>query len=86
MIRVRITASWCLPVYERVPQALEQDSVMDVIKKRKDVFEPARPSMRKVDITITAGGETNHRVVREAASSLALPRSFSGDRLVLKLF
>jgi hypothetical protein len=32
-------------------RAMAQDQGMEVVKKMKDVFEPVRPSIRKVDIT-----------------------------------
>lgn len=59
-------------------KTLAQDPVMDVIKKMKEVFEPVRPSTRKVNITMTSGGETIHWVAREAMKQFP-----DGKRLVM---
>src|SRR5260221_9782496 len=59
-------------------RALAQDPAIDVVKKMKEVFEPVRPSIRKVDITMTSGGETIHRVAREAMKQFP-----NGKRMVM---
>ena len=61
-------------------RAHAQDPVMDIVKKMKEVFEPVRPSTRKVVITITTGGETIHWIAREAMKSFP-----DGKRMVLVL-
>jgi outer membrane lipoprotein-sorting protein len=47
-----------------------QDQVGEIVKKMKEVFEPVRPSTRKVTITATSGGETVQWVARSARKQL----------------
>ena len=61
-------------------KALAQDPAMDVVKKMKEVFEPVRPSIRKVEITMTDKGETLHWVARQAMKQFP-----DGKRLVMVL-
>jgi len=60
------------------PEARAQDPVMDIVKKMKEIFEPVRPSIRKVDITMTDEGGTNHWVAREARKQFP-----DGKRMVM---
>ena len=57
---------------------LAEKSGVDIIKKMKEVFEPVRPSTRRVDITTTAGGEPIHWVAREAMKQFP-----DGKRMVM---
>ena len=66
MFRALIAALAACLFMSAPSRALAQDPVMDVVQKMKDVFEPVRPSTRQVAITMTAGGETNHWVARQA--------------------
>jgi outer membrane lipoprotein-sorting protein len=59
-------------------RVMAQDPVMDVVTKMKEAFEPVRPSIRKVDITTTSGGETIHWVAREAIKQFP-----DGKRMVM---
>jgi len=59
-------------------QAQAEESVQDIVKHMKEVFEPVRPSVRKVDITMTAEGETIHWAAREA-----LKKFPDGKRMVM---
>jgi hypothetical protein len=59
-------------------KALAQSPVVDIVKKMKEAFEPVRPSIRKVDITMTSEGETIHWVAREAMKQFP-----DGKRMVL---
>ena len=59
-------------------QTLAQESAVDIVKKMKEVLEPIRPSTRKVDIVMTAGGETIHWTAREA-----LKKFPDGKRMVM---
>ena len=78
MFRVLITALVACMFMSAPSKALAQDPVMDVVKTMKEVFEPVRPSTRKVDITMTAGGETIHWVARQA-----MKRFPDGRRMVM---
>jgi len=66
MFRALIAALAACLFMSAPSRALAQDPVMDVVQKMKDVFEPVRPSTRQVAISMTAGGETNHWVARQA--------------------
>ena len=59
-------------------RARAQEPVMDVVKKMKEVFEPVRPSTRKVELTMTSGGETLKWVAREALKQFP-----DGKRMVM---
>jgi hypothetical protein len=60
--------------------ALAQNQGMDVVRKMKEVFEPARPSIRKVEITTTSDRETVHWVARQAMKQFP-----DGKRMVMVL-
>jgi outer membrane lipoprotein-sorting protein len=60
--------------------ASAQEPVTDIVKKMKEAFEPVRPSTRKVDLTMTANGETVHWVAREAFKQFP-----DGKRMVMVL-
>lgn len=78
MFRVLIVIFVTCLLMSAPSKALAQDPVTDVVKKMKEVFEPVRPSTRKVEITMTAGGETIHWVAREAMKQFP-----DGKRLVM---
>jgi outer membrane lipoprotein-sorting protein len=61
-------------------KAQAQDPVMDIVKKMKEAFEPARPSTRKVVITTSAEGETVQWIARDARKQFA-----DGKRMVMVL-
>ena len=58
--------------------ALAQPPVGDIVKQMKEVFEPVRPSTRKVELTMTAKSETIHWVACEAMN-----RFPDGKRMVM---
>ena len=78
MFRVFITALVACMFMSAPSKALAQAPVMDVVKTMKEVFEPVRPSTRKVEITMTAGGETIHWVARQAMKQFP-----DGKRMVM---
>ena len=78
MFRVLIAALVACMFMSAPSKALAQDPVMDVVKTMKEVFEPVRPSTRQVEITMTAGGETNHWVARQAMKQFP-----DGKRMVM---
>jgi outer membrane lipoprotein-sorting protein len=51
-------------------RAQAQDPTMDIVKKMKEAFEPAKPSLRKVVISATSEGETVQWVARQARKQL----------------
>jgi outer membrane lipoprotein-sorting protein len=61
-------------------KAHAQDQVMDIVKKMKEVFEPVRPSIRKVEITMNDKGEALHWVARQAMKQFP-----DGKRMVMVL-
>jgi len=67
----------CVSAPSRV---MAQDPVMDIVKQMKEVFEPVRPNVRKVDITMTSDGETVHWVARQAMKPFP-----DGKRMVMVL-
>lgn len=78
MYRILITVLFAGIFLSAPPKALAQESVIDVVKKMKEVFEPVRPSTRKVEITMTAEGETIKWAAREAMKQFP-----DGKRMVL---
>jgi len=78
MFRILSTVLIAIMCMSASSPVLAQDPVMDVVKKMKEVFEPVRPSIRKVDITMTDGGETNHWVARQAMKQFP-----DGKRMVM---
>jgi outer membrane lipoprotein-sorting protein len=69
MFRVLIAGLVACLCLSAPAKALAQESVisvMDVVKKMKEVFRPVRPNTQKVEITLTAEGETLKWVAREA--------------------
>src|SRR5215204_3985497 len=78
MFRALIAALVACLFISAPSKALAQEQVMDVVKTMKEVFEPVRPSTRQVEITMTAGGETNHWVAREAMKQFP-----DGKRMVM---
>lgn len=58
----------------------QNPSVTDIVKKMKEIFEPAKPSTRKVVISVTSMGETVQWVAREARK-----QSPDGKRMVIVL-
>ena len=59
-------------------KALAQEPVMNIVKKMKEAFEPVRPSTRKIEISMTAEGETIKWDAREAMKQFP-----DGKRMVL---
>jgi outer membrane lipoprotein-sorting protein len=51
-------------------RAQAQDPTMDIVKKMKEAFEPAKPSLRKVVISATSEGETVQWVARQPRKQL----------------
>jgi len=63
------------------PSAVQaQDPTMDVVKKMKEVFEPVRPSTRRVVLTVNSGGETVQFVAGQARKQFP-----DGKRMVMVL-
>ena len=58
--------------------AKAQSPVMDIVTKMKAALEPARPNIRKIDVTFTSEGETVTSVAREAYR-----QSADGKKLVM---
>ena len=61
-------------------EARAQDPTMDIVKKMKEVFEPVKPSTRKVVIAATSGGETTQWVAYQARKQFP-----DGKRMVMVL-
>ncbi|MBI3798500.1 MAG: outer membrane lipoprotein-sorting protein [Deltaproteobacteria bacterium] len=61
-------------------KAQAQDPTMDIVKKMKEVFEPVRPSTRRVVLTVTSGGETVQFVAGQARKQLS-----DGKRMIMVL-
>src|SRR5215510_7677131 len=60
--------------------SVAQDPTMDVVKKMKEVFEPIRPSTRRVVLTVNSEGETVQFVAGQARKQLP-----DGKRMVMVL-
>ena len=78
MFRMLTTVLFVCVFLNAPAKALAQDPVMDVVKKMKEVFEPVRPSTRKIELTMTSEGETIKWVAREAMKQFP-----DGKRMVL---
>jgi outer membrane lipoprotein-sorting protein len=61
-------------------RARAQDPTMDVVKKMKEVFEPVRPSTRRVVLTVNSEGETVQFVAGQARKQFP-----DGKRMVMVL-
>jgi len=61
-------------------KAQAQDPTMDIVKKMKEVFEPVRPSTRRVVLTVNSGGETVQFVAGQARKQLP-----DGKRMIMVL-
>jgi len=63
------------------PRAAQaQDPTMDVVKKMKEIFEPVKPSTRRVVLTVNSGGETVQFVAGQARKQFP-----DGKRMVMVL-
>jgi hypothetical protein len=65
MLDVVVLLLTCLFVSSPI-RVQAQDPTMDIVKKMKEVFEPVKPSTRKVVISATSGGETVQWVAYQA--------------------
>ena len=61
-------------------KAQAQDPTMDIVKKMKEVFEPIRPSTRRVTLTVNSEGETVQFVAGQARKQLP-----DGKRMLMVL-
>ena len=58
-------------------EARAQDPTMDIVKKMKEVFEPVKPSTRKVVIAATSGGETTSGLPIRHANNFPMASGWS---------
>jgi len=61
-------------------EARAQDPTMDIVKKMKEVFEPVKPSTRRVTLTVNSAGETAQFVAGQARKQFP-----DGKRMVMVL-
>ncbi|MGE0826186.1 MAG: outer membrane lipoprotein-sorting protein [Candidatus Binatia bacterium] len=78
MIRVLGAALAACLLMSAPAKALAQPPVEDIVKQMREAFTPVRPSTRKIEISMTAEGETIKWVAREA-----IKRFPDGNRMLL---
>jgi hypothetical protein len=81
MFIVNAVVLWLTVAYLSAPSSTwAQDPTMDIVKKMKEVFEPVRPSTRRVTLIVNSEGETVQFVASQARKQFP-----DGKRMVMVL-